>query len=118
MAVTTGSVAVNYGIPVKPKKKKKKKNTILQIPVMQKTLTAAELVDTAICELLEQAKKKPHTMTGGKDFLAALFARGVLKTPVGKRKKGQKSVQYKGYKGRTYTVTKLGGGKYKVQRQK
>jgi hypothetical protein len=101
MTTTCGDVAPN----VKPKKKKP------ALPVMLRTTLHAgeELID----DVLEGI--------GGKDYLAALFANGVL----GKRtsKKGGPEVERTTHKGagkyadRKYRIIK-NGGEYEVKRMK
>ena len=50
--------------------------------------------------------------------MKAMFARGILKKRKGKAKKGATSSLWIGWKGRTYRLTKLGGGKFRVERLK
>lgn len=106
MTTCASDVAQN----VKPKKKR-------QMPRMFSANLRAAVEDSAD-EFVEAFLEG----TGGKDYLAALFANGVL----GKRtsKKGGPEVESTVHRGegkyadRKHRVTKLGGGQYKVERVK
>lgn len=92
-------------------KRKKRKGWIL--PRMFKgNLTAA----------VEEIADEVFEGVGGKDYLAALFANGVLGDRTGKKGGPEvKSTVHKGagkYARRKYRVKKLGGGKYDVEREK
>ena len=118
------NVAANFAVrtgtaPKKANKRRRKRRKRYLIQslwvggeVLETGHTAVVGVDVWKHVLVEAAKE------GGSAFLKAMFARGILKKRKGKAKKGATSSLWIGWKGRTYRLTKLGGGKFRVERLK